>query len=132
MADALENAIRDTGRVPNLVLSGHVHNYQRIEQTIAEDGPTPFIVTGNGGYHNLHKLNVPGGSTDYRDPENGAVLKHGEDGCWGFLTLTIDGDGISGAATNVDRNGAVTTGDQFAAYSVAPIVLPQPKLVPTL
>ena len=32
MADALENAIRDTGRVPNLVLSGHVHNYQRIEQ----------------------------------------------------------------------------------------------------
>jgi acid phosphatase type 7 len=35
MADVLENAIRDTGRVPNLVLSGHVHDYQRIEQTIA-------------------------------------------------------------------------------------------------
>ena len=38
MADVLENAIRDTGRVPNLVLSGHVHDYQRIEQTIAPDG----------------------------------------------------------------------------------------------
>ncbi len=32
MADVLENAIRDTGRVPNLVLSGHVHDYQRIEK----------------------------------------------------------------------------------------------------
>ena len=32
MADVLENAIRDTGRVPNLILSGHVHDYQRIEQ----------------------------------------------------------------------------------------------------
>jgi hypothetical protein len=29
MADVLENAIRDTGRVPNLVLAGHVHDYQR-------------------------------------------------------------------------------------------------------
>ena len=56
MADVLENAIRDTGRVPNLVLSGHVHDYQRIEQTIASDGPTPFLVTGNGGYHNLHAV----------------------------------------------------------------------------
>ncbi len=38
MADVLENAIRDTGRVPNLVLSGHVHDYQRIEQTIVKGG----------------------------------------------------------------------------------------------
>jgi len=29
MADVLENAIRDTGRVPNLVMSGHVRDYQR-------------------------------------------------------------------------------------------------------
>jgi hypothetical protein len=42
MADVLENAIRDTGRVPNLVLSGHVHDYQRIEQSISGDAPTPF------------------------------------------------------------------------------------------
>ena len=61
MADVLENAIRDTGRVPNLVLSGHVHDYQRIEQTIAPDGPTPFIVTGNGGYHNLHAVHSQAG-----------------------------------------------------------------------
>ncbi len=62
MADILENAIRDTGRVPNLVLSGHVHDYQRIEKTISPDGPTPFIVSGNGGYHNLHPLHSEAGA----------------------------------------------------------------------
>ncbi|MGC3989449.1 MAG: metallophosphoesterase [Chthoniobacteraceae bacterium] len=46
MADVLENAIRETGRVPNLVLSGHVHAYQRIEQTIAPDVATPFDCHG--------------------------------------------------------------------------------------
>ena len=73
MADVLENAIRDTGRVPNLVLSGHVHDYQRIEQTIAPDGPTPFIVTGNGGYHNLHAIHSRPGD---KAPDTGAVLKY--------------------------------------------------------
>jgi hypothetical protein len=71
MADALENAIRDTGRVPNLVLSGQVHDYQRIEQTIAPDGPTRFIVTGNGGHHNLHAVHS---NADDKSPDTGAVL----------------------------------------------------------
>jgi hypothetical protein len=46
MADALENAIRDTGRVPNLVLSGHVYAFQRIEKTIAPGGPRPLSGPG--------------------------------------------------------------------------------------
>ena len=71
MADALENAIRNSGRVPNLVLSGHVHNYQRIEQTIAKNSATPFIVTGNGGYHDLHKIHV---EEDGKAPDTGAML----------------------------------------------------------
>ena len=66
MADVLENAVRDTGRVPNLILSGHVHDYQRIEQTIAKGVSTPFIVTGNGGYHNLHAVHTAGGKAPIR------------------------------------------------------------------
>src|SRR5215471_10387764 len=91
MADVLENAIHDTGRVPNLVLSGHVHDYQRIEQTIAPDGPTPFIVCGNGGYHNLHAIHSADGD---KAPDTGAVLKYGKK-TWGFMTLTIDKNTIS-------------------------------------
>jgi hypothetical protein len=98
MADVLENAIRDTGRVPNLVLSGHVHDYQRIEQAIAPGGPTPFIVTGNGGYHNLHA--VHSGSGD-KAPDTGAVLKYAAAKSWGFMTLAIDNSKISGATKSI-------------------------------
>ena len=128
MADVLENAIRDSGRVPNLVLTGHVHNYQRIEQTIAPDGPTPFIVTGNGGYHNLHKLHSgPGDTAD----DTGAVLKYGSDTTWGFLTLTIDKKTISGVSTEIQKDGSVSQGDSFS-YPAGPIRLQNPKAVPTL
>lgn len=128
MADVLENAIRDTGRVPNLVLSGHVHNYQRIEQNIAPDGPTPFIVTGNGGYHNLHAVHSNPGDEAV---DSKAVLKYVAAKSWGFVTLTIDKKTISGTTAEVDRNGAVTNGDSFS-YSAEPIVLDDPKSVPTL
>src|SRR5215469_16440145 len=111
MADVLENAIRDTGRVPNLVLSGHVHDYQRIEKTIAPDGPTPFIVSGNGGYHNLHKIHSNVGDAA---PDSGAVLTYATDKAWGFVTLSIDAKTISGVTTEVDRNGSVHQGDSFS------------------
>jgi acid phosphatase type 7 len=128
MADVMENAIRDTGRVPNLVLTGHVHNYQRIEQTIASSGPTPFIVTGNGGYHNLHQLHSdPGESAD----DTGAVLKYGTDTTWGFVTLTIDKQTISGVSTEIQKDGTVAQGDSFS-YPARPITLQNPKAVPTL
>ncbi|THD42659.1 MAG: hypothetical protein E7774_14995 [Bradyrhizobium sp.] len=128
MADALENAIRDTGRVPNLVLSGHVHNYQRIEQSIVEGGPTPFIVTGNGGYHNLHAVKVAAGD---KDPETGATLKYASNKKWGFLTLTVDKKSISGVSFEIDRNDAAGGGDTFS-YPVDPVELEDPKSVPTL
>jgi hypothetical protein len=126
MADALENAIRDTGRVPNMVLSGHVHNYQRIEQTIGGHA-IPFIVAGHGGYHNLHTITAKTGD---RAPDTGAVMKYGNK-IWGFLTLTIAGGRIHGAGTEVDRNGHLKPGDTFD-YPAAAIRLADPKKVPTL
>lgn len=128
MADVLENAIRDTGRVPNLVLTGHVHDYQRIEQTIAKTSPTPFIVTGNGGYHNLHAVHSGPGE---KAPDSGAVLKYATDKRWGFLTLTVDSKKISGTTIEVDRAGTVHEGDSFS-YPAGPIRLQNPKSVPTL
>jgi hypothetical protein len=128
MADVLENAIRDTGRVPNLVLSGHVHDYQRIERNIAPGAPTPFIVTGNGGYHNLHAVHSAPGD---KSPDSGAVLKYAAATSWGFVTLTIDSNTISGVTTQVDRTGKISNGDSFS-YSAKPVILKTPKSVPTL
>jgi acid phosphatase type 7 len=118
MADVLENAIRDTGRVPNLVMSGHVHDYQRIDQKIA-DKPTPFIVAGHGGYHNLHKLNSEVGQ---EAEDTGAVLKYGAV-TWGFLTLTIDEEKIVGTSTEVDRNDKVKRGADKFTYTAKPLKL---------
>ncbi len=129
MADAMENAIRDTGRVPNLVLTGHVHNYQRIEQKIAPGGPTPFLVVGNGGYHNLHKLHSANGAVA---PDTGAKLVYGNDAVWGYLKLTIDKKAIRGQSTEIQRNGTVKTAVDKFSYPAAPITLANPKTVRTL
>jgi acid phosphatase type 7 len=128
MADALENAIRDTGRVPNLVLSGHVHDYQRIEQNIAPDGPTPFIVSGNGGYHNLHQVHSANGTVA---ADTKAKLIYGKVS-WGYLTLTIDKKSISGQSTEIDRTGKITTPADIFSYPIDPVILKNPKSVPTL
>jgi acid phosphatase type 7 len=127
MADALENAIRDTGRVPNLVLSGHVHDYQRIEQSISPKGPTPFIVVGNGGYHNLHQIHSKNGDVA-QDTKAKLVYQAVT---WGFLTLTIDKRTIKGQSTEIDRDRKVRKGDSFS-YPAGPIILKDPKSVPTL
>jgi acid phosphatase type 7 len=129
MADAMENAIRDTGRVPNVVLTGHVHNYQRIEQNIAPGGPTPFLVVGNGGYHNLHKLHSASGDVA---PDTGAKLVYGNDKVWGYLKLTVDKTTIRGESTEIQRNGTVTTAVDKFSYPAAPITLANPKTVRTL
>jgi calcineurin-like phosphoesterase family protein len=128
MADVLENAIRDTGRVPNLVLSGHVHDYQRIEQNISGKKPTPFIVSGNGGYHNLHQIHSANGAVA---PDTGAKLIYGKV-CWGYLTLTIDDNQIKGVSTELDKTGTVKTPADTFSYPTAAVILKDPKSVPTL
>jgi acid phosphatase type 7 len=54
----LDTAVRAAGRVPELVLTGHVHNYQRFTGQLAGKD-VPMIVAGAGGYnkklHVLHK-----------------------------------------------------------------------------
>lgn len=129
MADVLENAIRDTGRVPNLVLAGHVHDYQRIEKTIAPGVATPFFVTGNGGYHNLHAIHSKSGDVA---PDTGAVLQYGQSAAWGFMTVTIDDKEITGYTTEVDRTGNVTRHADSFSYPIAPVVLADRLKVPTL
>jgi hypothetical protein len=56
---ALDRAIVDANRVPDAVLSGHVHNYQRFSRQV-NGRPVPYLVAGAGGYANdprsMHKL----------------------------------------------------------------------------
>jgi 3',5'-cyclic AMP phosphodiesterase CpdA len=58
---ALERAAKVSGRWPDAVFSGHVHNYQRFTRTIG-DSQIPFLVAGAGGYANdpksMHQLQL--------------------------------------------------------------------------
>jgi hypothetical protein len=54
--DVFQQAFTTTGRIPNLILCGHVHNYQRFSGMIAGQ-EVVFVVAGAGGYNTrLHTL----------------------------------------------------------------------------
>ncbi len=113
MADAVQQAINDSRRVPNMVLTAHVHNFQRIERSIISGQNTPFIVAGLGGYYNLHKLNASPGTTD---SSVGATLVAADDQHWGYMTLTVDAQNISGTVTLVP-NANETGNKQVDTFS---------------
>ena len=59
----LDHAFVESKRYPDLVLSGHVHNYQRFTRTIPMEGgdkTIPYVIAGDGGYADtsatMHKL----------------------------------------------------------------------------
>jgi hypothetical protein len=93
MGDALDTAFESSGRLPQLVISGHVHDYQRFTRSDLAQ-PIPYVVIGNSGYHNLHLLAA--GSTPGEQIAPGVTFEFGDAAEFGFLKLTVDGGTISG------------------------------------
>ena len=59
MFNLIDEVRARSGRTPDLVLAGHVHNYQRFTRTLAQDGGSwqiLYIVAGCGGYWHLHTM----------------------------------------------------------------------------
>jgi Calcineurin-like phosphoesterase len=102
---ALDRAISVSGRWPDAVFSGHVHNYQRFTRT--ESGrQVPFVVAGAGGYANtpkaMHQLQldaerqpIPAGKP-FQTTVPAVVLESYEEKSPGFLRLTVDADTLTG------------------------------------
>ncbi len=63
MKTLIEDAAQNTGRHPEMVLAGHVHNYQRLTKNRADKTQVPYIVAGAGGYYNLHHIMKVDGQT---------------------------------------------------------------------
>lgn len=57
---ALQDAAKGSGRWPDIVLTGHVHNYQRFTQTLDDGRQIPHLILGDGGYADtvasMHKI----------------------------------------------------------------------------
>ena len=99
MAREVQDAINESRRIPNMILTGHVHNYQRIEKAVGAR-TLPLLVIGNGGYWNLHSLNVAPG---HEDSATGAKIVASIDNRHGFTTIEVTRDHIEGFFTTVPR-----------------------------
>jgi hypothetical protein len=110
MHELLDAAAESAGRVPDAVLTAHVHNYQRFTRTWS-GRQVPFIVAGAGGYHNLHymthhlgwPITVP--FSVPTDAANGmeATLEAFSDDHHGYLVLEITPDRVNGTYFAVPR-----------------------------
>lgn len=92
MITFLEEAFAESGVRPDIILSGHVHNYQRFHKTYPDGKVLPFIVCGAGGFDELHCI-VTTDDTDF-SPDNRLLDNvHLENYCemkHGFLKVTLE------------------------------------------
>lgn len=124
MGDVIDAMSTLAGRWPDYVVSGHVHDQQRFTRTISGQPNTPnsttissistpeigkqipYLVSGNGGYHNLHEL--ASDATPGLHVTDDTVFNFGDDQNWGFQLVTVTPTGLSGEYIAVDGNGNVT------------------------
>jgi calcineurin-like phosphoesterase family protein len=99
--NVLFDSFKATGRYPDLILSGHVHAYQRFTTVVqGPKGPLqiPCIVNGAGGYTRLsplHKINGAAPSVPLQ-LGNGLTLEQYDEENFGFLRLEVSKTQILG------------------------------------
>lgn len=92
LKDVLENACATAGRAPHLVLTGHVHDYQRFTGML-HGKDLPFIVAGAGGYNpRLHTLAKSFHTTSLPIQMTGSqgTLENFNDAQHGYLRIEVD------------------------------------------
>ena len=94
----LDESCQAAGRAPDVVLTGHVHNYQRFAAPLLDKTEVPFIVAGAGGYNRrLHLLSKRFKSAELPlqiggEPE---LLEKFNDYEHGYLRVTVDSSKIT-------------------------------------
>lgn len=110
MIDFLENVFEETGILPDIVFSGHVHNYQRFSKSYTGGKTVPYIVAGAGGFDELHSIAV---TNDERFINNHplldkVILEHYCDNKYGFLKIKIErnttGISLTGEYYTINHN----------------------------
>ena len=95
----LDKAFEESKRLPDIVFSGHVHNYQRFTRKL-DKHQIPYIVLGNSGHWKLHRLQIHNGSqikTPFKLPDrDDAVLEKYCDDGYGFMRLRVTANKLQG------------------------------------
>lgn len=95
MLSDIDNACTQAGILPDMVLSGHSHLYERYTRVV-QNRQIPFVVAGMGGYFNLSTFSTGKGGVKPTPPITGTdadgnplTLEAYNDTQWGFLRLTV-------------------------------------------
>lgn len=105
MGELLDRAFAASGRHPDLVLSGHVHNWQRFSRKVGSRW-RPYIVCGSSGYHNLHHMGS--GAAIGMKVRHDVVLESFDTSQWGFLRLLVSRSEVHGEYIGVSKDGTVS------------------------
>ena len=101
----IEDATKAADRIPDLILTGHVHNYQRFTGDINGTAVTTLVV-GAGGYnHKLHMLQRPTFDpkhTPYKFDDGPETLESFNDFQHGYLIVDVRENKILGKYIAVD------------------------------
>jgi acid phosphatase type 7 len=123
MKKVIEDASAAAKRHPEMILAGHVHNYQRLTHAASDGTMTPYLVTGAGGYHNLHNIMKVNGQTmvppvvfDDKGGDHVTLEKYSADH-HGFLRMEITPGLVTGRYYQVPRpQESYSKGNQLVDY----------------
>ena len=104
IVNILDRGFKESGRLPDIVFSGHVHNYQRFTRQLDYDGKKyelPYIVVGTGGHSKLHRMQKHGDGdqieTPFKVPDrDDLVLEQYCDHKYGFTRVHLTADKLEG------------------------------------
>jgi hypothetical protein len=98
MRNVLDGAVSEASRAPDLVLAGHVTNYQRFSRQLS-DRVVPYVVAGAGGYPTIRRMST----IDKRPPPVPLALQGNEvtlaayhDRSHGFLRVEASAGRLEG------------------------------------
>jgi hypothetical protein len=113
MKTIVEEACKAAGRTPNLILTAHVHDYQRFTASI-NGKPVTTIVAGAGGYNQkLHRLDAKTFTPDgcpYKFDNGEDVLEAFNDTQHGYLIIDVTAGKINCSYIAVDDPTAAQPG----------------------
>ncbi|MHB8215262.1 MAG: metallophosphoesterase family protein [Candidatus Sulfotelmatobacter sp.] len=120
MLTDIDNACQQAKILPDLVISGHAHLYERYTRFMGTT-QIPFLVAGTGGYFNLSGFKRTNAGALPKLPFIGTDAKGNKlrldafnENSFGFLRMTVSATSIQGEFIAVDVNTkAVTKIDNF-------------------
>lgn len=104
----IDAACQQAGVLPDMVLSGHAHLYERYTRVV-KNNQIPFLVAGCGGYYDLSGLKTSKGGVKQSTPVSGTdgvgnklTLETYNDQTFGYLLLTASPTQVVGKFMGVN------------------------------